>query len=619
MFDFNRTSSNRAHRVALCLLKNASAMRAAIVVGLVAAAFVLFIGPRAIQAQVLYGSLVGNVSDPNGHAVAAAKVDARNIGTGETKSTSTDDSGGYSLSSLQVGVYKVTVSMKSFKTLVKEDVRVEANMVRRANAQLEVGEVQETVVVSSGQEAALQTDRADVNTQLQANQIADLPISSAGSGRNFQGLYKIVPGFSAVTEGVSSDGGNPQRSMTGNVNGNSMQANLTRIDGASNAYIWLPFNTAYVPPAESIQSVNIVTNSYDAEQGNANGAAVNVVTKSGTNDFHGSLFEFHTDNALKARNRFIRVGDRNPKYILNQFGGAVGGPIYLPKFGEGGPSVWSGKNKLFFFTDLEWTKRRQFATRTVTATNPAGIFDAAGNANLSAAIPAGTDCNVTRVAGCVYDPNTGNANGTGRLAFPGNIIPANRIDPAAKLMLGRIRTAGFLNSSGVTATSNYNSTGSAQLNRNTYDIKINYVPNSKATIFGRYSRSNALLFDPPTLGDAMGGATGGGQVGQAPSKIQSVGLGGTYTISSRMVIDANFGYTRQNLGAVHEPDISLGNFGIDALRIPGTNGNDRLSGGTPAFLIASWNSIGNSDTGNPFQFLDNQYVANANVSWIRGA
>jgi len=168
--------------------------------------------------------------------------------------------------------------------------------------------------------------------------------------------------------------------------------------------------------------------------------------------------------------------------------------------------VWSGKNKLFFFTDLEWTKRRQFATRTVSAINPAGIFDAAGNANLSAAILAGTDCNVTRVAGCVYDPNTGNANGTGRLAFPGNIIPANRIDPAAKLMLGRINPAGFINNLGVTANNNYISAGSASLDRRTFDLKINYVPNAKTTIFGRYSRSNALLFDPPTLGDAMGGA-----------------------------------------------------------------------------------------------------------------
>jgi hypothetical protein len=574
--------------------------------------------PIAVHGQVLYGSLTGNVSDQKGASVPGVKVEARDVGTGAAKETTTDANGGYQLSGLQPGIYNVTYALSSFKTIIQEKVRIQANSVRRLDVELEVADVKETVVVTQ-EVAPLQTDRADVNTQLQATQIAELPIATAGTGRNYQGLYKIIPGFSAVTEGVSSDGGNPQRSMTGNVNGNSMQANLTRIDGASNAYIWLPFNTAYVPPTESIESVSIVTNSYDAEQGNANGAAVNVVTKSGTNDFHGSLFEFHTDNALKALNRFARAGDRNPKYILNQFGFAVGGPVYLPRVGEGVPEVWSGKNKLFFFTDWEWTKRRQFATRATSVINPSGIFDAAGNANLSSAIPTGTNCNVTPVSGCIFDPNTGNANGTGRLAFPGNIIPANRIDPAAKLMLSRINPAGFINQQGVTATNNYISAGSAMLDRRTYDIKLNYLVNDKTSIFGRYSRSNALLFDPPTLGDAMGGATGGGQVGQAPSKIQSVGLGGTHTFSPTIVIDGNFGYTRQKLGAVHQPDISLGSFGLNVLHIPGTNGDAVLTGGTPAFIINGWNGIGNVDTGNPFQFRDNQFVGNGNVSWTRGS
>jgi hypothetical protein len=563
------------------------------------------LAPSAAYSQVLYGSLTGNVTDQKGAAVPGAKVDVVNISTGDTKSATTDDRGGYAFSVLQVGVYKVTVALTSFKTAIREDIHVEANVVRRVDAQLEVGEVRETVVISAAQEATLQTDKSDVNTELQNKQIQDLPITSS-AGRNFQALYKVVPGFSIVTEGQSSDGGNPQRTMGGFVNGNSQQGNATRIDGASNSYMWLPFNTAYVPPTESIQSVNVVTNSYDAEQGNATGASTSVTTKTGTNQFHGSAFEFHTDNALKAFNRFATPNTRKSKFIMNQFGGTVGGPIL--------------KNKLFFFTDLEWTKRNQLASRTVTAINPAGIFDAAGNANLSAAIPAGTNCNVTPVAGCVFDPNTGTATGAGRLAFAGNIIPANRIDPAAKIMLGRINPAGFLNNDGVTATNNYNSTGSAQLNRRTFDVKINYVMNSKSTLFGRYSRSNALLVDPPTLGDAMGGATGGGQVGLAPSKIQNVGLGGTHVLSSRMVIDANLGFTRQKLGAVYAPDVDLGNFGVDTLKIPGTNGPSRLAGGSPAFIFTTggWNSLGNSDTGNPFQFRDNQYVGNVNLSWARG-
>jgi hypothetical protein len=564
--------------------------------------------PRTAQAQVLYGSLTGNVTDPSGAVLPGARVEALNVNTGLARQVTADDRGVYLFTELQPGVYKVTISAANFSPVVTENVRIGANTVRRVDVQLQLAQVSQQITVEASA-VTLQTDRADVHAQLEASQLQNLPITSS-AGRNFQALYKIIPGFSMITEGVSSDGGNPQRSMTGNVNGGSMQGNMTRIDGASNSYMWLPFNAAYVPPTESIEAVSIVTNSYDAEQGNANGAAINVVTKSGTNQFHGSAFGFHTDNALKALNRFNPPGVHKPKYILNQYGGSVGGPIK--------------KNKLFFFADWEATKRRMLASSTKTVINPAAIFDASGNANLAAAIPAGTNCATTPTAGCIYDPNTGNANGTGRTAFPNNTIPANRIDPAAKTILSRISTAGFLNTDGVTATNNYNSTGSAGLDRDTIDMKVNYVPNNKTTVFGRYSISRGLLTDPPVLGLAMGGATGGGQVGTAPSRIQSAGLGGTYTISSNMLIDVNAGYTRQRLGATYAPDLDLGNYGVNTLHIPGTNGDTRLAGGTPAFLLgpagqtAFWNSMGNSDTGNPFEFRDNQYVANTNLSWTKG-
>jgi len=557
----------------------------------------------AAQAQILYGSLTGAVTDPSKATVPGASVEALNVGTGVAKQATTDERGVFLFTDLLPGIYRVTISAPSFSRVVTENVNVAANTVRRVDVQLQLAKTNEAITVEAGT-ATLQTDRADVSTQLAATQLATLPMTSS-AGRNFQALYKFVPGFSMVTEGVSSDGGNPMRAMTGNVNGNSMQGNLTRIDGASNLYIWLPFNAAYVPPTESIESVSIVTNSFDAEQGGAPGAIVNVVTKSGTNQFHGSAFEYHTDNALKAINRFNPGGFRKPLYILNQYGGAIGGPIK--------------KNKLFFFADWEALKRRMLASNTKSVINPTGIFDSSGNANFSSAIPAGTDCNVTHVAGCIYDPNTGNANGTGRTAFAGNIIPANRIDPAAKLLLGRINPAGFLNSTGVTATNNYNSTGSAKMDRDTIDSKVNYLPNAKTMIFGRYSFSQATLFDPPVLGQAMGGATGGGQVGTAPSRIQNVGLGGTYTITARMLVDMNLGFTRQRLGATYAPDLDLGNFGVNTLHIPGTNGDTYLAQGTPAFIFTTggWNSMGNSDTGNPFLFRDNQWVTNANLSWMK--
>jgi len=558
-------------------------------------ALALFLGPCAAYAQVLYGSLTGLVTDASQAVVPGATVEAVNLGTGVTKRTTSNERGICLFSDLQPGVYRVTISATSFSKVVQEGVTIDANRVRRFDATLQVGQLTEAIQVVAP-EAVLQTDRSDVNVRLEAAQLVNLPLTSS-AGRNYQALYNLVPGFSMVTEGVSSDGGNPQRAMTGNVNGQSMQANTTRIDGASNTYMWLPFNTAYVPPTESIESVSVVTNSFDAEQGNAHGAAVTVVTKSGTNEFHGSAFGYHTDNALKALNRFNPGGYHKPKSILNQVGGSVGGPIR--------------KNKLFFFADWERTARRMLAQSTKTVINPAGVFDASGNANLSAAI--GANC-----VGCIYDPNTGNPDGTGRQVIPGNIIPASRIDPAAKIILSRISTAGFLNNDGVTANNNYVSTGSAKLDRDTIDTKINYLPSDKTTLFGRYSISQTTLFDPPVLGLAMGGATGGGQVGTAPSRIQNVGLGGTYTISPAMLMDVNAGYTRQRLGATYAPDLDLGNYGINTLKIPGTNGDTYLTGGTPAFLVTSWNAMGNSDTGNPFLFRDNQYVANTNLSWTKG-
>ena len=549
-------------------------------------------------AQVLYGSITGMVTDPSGASLPKATVQALNTGTGTVKSMPTDDRGAYLFTNLLPGTYTMSVTAPGFAKYMQESVTLLANQQRRVDVTLALSQASEHVeVVASA--IALQADRADVNTQLETKQLNDLPITGS-AGRNFQSLYKFVPGFSLVTEGVSSDGGNPQRTMTGNVNGNSMQANVTRIDGSSNTYMWLPFNSAYVPPTESIQSVSIVTNSYDAEQGNANGASVNVITKSGTNQFHGSAFEDHTDKALKALNRFQTVGVAKPQYIFNQYGGAVGGPIK--------------KNKLFFFADWEGTKRRMVSSATKTVINPAGVFDGSGNANLASGITNATTC-----AGCIFDPSTGNADGSGRTQFVGNIIPVSRIDPAAKNMLGLISTGHFLNTAGANASNNYLAGGSTQMNRDTIDSKVDYVPSDKLSIFGRYSISIANFVDPPVLGKAMGGASGGGQVGAAPSRIQNVGMGGTYTVSPNLLIDGNAGFLRQRLGATYAPDLDLGNYGIDALHIPGTNGSSYLEQGTPAFSPTGWNGIGNVDTGNPFLFRDNQYVANLNLSWLKGS
>ena len=563
--------------------------------------------PAAAWAQVLYGSLVGNVTDPNGAAVPGAKVELTNIATGAVTSVITDDRGGYTVSDLQVGNYKITITMASFKTAIKEGVRIEANKAQRFDSQLEVGSVNETVVVTTGQEALLQTDRGDVNITKTDREINNLPLFGS-VGRNYQSLIALIPGTARGTGGFfigngagedNSAAGNPQRSVSYNINGVSRLQNNTRIDGSSVIYPWLPANTVYVPPAEAIQEVNIATNAFDAEQGLAGGAAINVTIKTGGNDFHGAGWLYDTNSRFQSRNFFQPANQTKiPKNILTQFGYSVSGPVILPVFGEGGPSIWNGKNKLFFFTDLERTTQRNAAGTTRTIAPVSLRPDANGNISF-----AGTGTTI-------FDPAS-NPDPRLRTPFPGNFIPANRIDIAALELIKRLPLP-----TGPGFTNNFASTGVGEFNRTNADLKINFVSDN-LSLWGRYSRSPTNIIDPPIFGEIGGGALNGGQLGTAPGLINVIGIGGSYTFNPSLVLDGNVGYTRQRLGAeAFDIDTPAG---LSIIQIPGTNGPDRLQGGYPFFNITGWNNLGNDNTGNPFLFRDNQYVATANLSWLRGA
>ncbi len=585
--------------------------------GVMCCVFLLFLAVllTASGAQVLYGSLTGNVTDPSGAAVPGVHVEALNVKTGVTREAASDTSGIYLFNELQPGTYRVTMSATNFGTKVTENVLLEANATRRVDVQLQLSQQVETVTVSATQQL-LQTDRADVHTDLNTREISDLPLL-ASNGRNFQSAYRVIPGVGFLGENNSA-AGNPQRAMTANVNGLSINNNNTRIDGATDTYTWLPANVAYIPSADAIESVNVVTNNFDAEQGMAGGAAANVTIKSGTNQFRGTAYEYHTDNALRTRNYFrpAAVQPVKPKNIFNQYGGTFGGPIK--------------KDKLFFFGAYEGTKIRTAggASKSVAPTSIrngdfSALLPAVGSiipGSVTTANPAGVafvDCNATPAGGCIYDPNTGKADGSGRTAFPGNIIPSNRLDPAATTMVGLIPQPNVGDpSNAANISNNFIPLGTPQYNLSRIDAKVNYVPNKKSMLFARYSISPSFIFDPPALGGAGGDATGGGQNGNAFSRVQSVAMGGSYQISSNMLWDVNAGYTRLRLNA---ENVDIGtNFGLDTLHIPGTNGTDPIYGGIPAFQISSWANLGNANTGNPFVFRDNQYVANTNLSWIKG-
>ncbi len=452
---------------------------------------------------------------------------------------------------------------------------MDANTSRRVDVALEVASVSASVTVDASA-VTLQADRVEVNTQISDKEVEDLPLTGA---RNFQSLLDLVPG---VTPPVAShsEAGNPTGALATNVNGSSYNNNGTRIDGTVNGYPWLPEIIAYVPPAESIQAVSVSTGNYDAEQGMAGGSAVNVTMKSGTNGFHGAAWEYNTVSKLNAKNFFYRGGPDLPKFIQNQFGLTSGGPIR--------------KNKLFYFADWERTLKRQAASGTESVP-------------LEAMRKGDFSFTTTKI----YDPQTGAANGTGRTQFPNNMIPASRLSSAAMMMAALLPEPNM----GTASTSNYFAIGHYYFNRDNIDIKINYNPNEKSSIFARYSFITYDIFDPPALGAAGGGALNGGQPGHATGTVRNSAVGGTYTITPSLLFDGNVGYTRQ---AISGKDVDINqNWGSDILKIPGTNGSLNLQGGQPYFNVSSYTAFGNPNISNPFVFRDNQYVAAGNLSWIR--
>lgn len=530
-----------------------------------------------VEAQTLYGSLIGNVTDTTGASIPNASVDVRNVGTGIVTHGVTTDNGLYVFNDLQAGVYDVTVSAPGFATQTQANITIQANTARRQNLELKLGSVQQSVTVNSSA-PPLQTDRTDVNTEITAVQLQGLPSSPT---RNFQSLYRTVPGSTRPVTGhsIQSD---PQGSLNYNINGTPETQNNTKIDGVSDLFPWLPEDAAYIPAQDAIQSVNIVTNTFDAEQGSAVSSQINVYLKSGTNQIHGAAWEYNTNSALMARNYFETTAV--PKYNLNQFGVDFGGPIV--------------KDKLFYFADWERTVQRNllFGYQTVpTETMRAGDFSGTGTT--------------------LYNPATGNPDGTDRTAFANDQVPL--LSSAAQKMLALVPQP---NVSGATAN-NYFGSGDFANNRDTADLKINYDPSGKITTFASYSISPTSIYDPQALGAAGGATFDGGQPGNGNGLVQRVALGGTYSFSPTLLLDANVGFIRTNIKATNT-DIGK-NYGTDVLGIPGTNSGaspgDPLNGGYPNFQLVGFSSLGNTNSSNPFQFRNNLYSEDVNLSWDKGS
>ncbi len=541
----------------------------------------LLAGPvTPAAAQILYGSIVGNVTDESGASVPGAEVTLTNNQTGTSRSTTTNESGGYNIPTVQNGEYTIRVAREGFRAASNENVIVAVNSVVRADFRLSLGQVTETVNVESSA-LALQTDRAEVKAEIGSKQLTEIPVPGQ---RNYQALFITIPGISPPTTPHSVPS-NPSRSMQWTTNGNNTASNNTRIDGASATNIWLPHIASYVPALESIETVNIVTNSFDAEQGLAGGASVNVIVRSGTNETRGALFHYHQGNWSQARNFFLPQARQNPKFVFNQFGGRIGGAIV--------------KNKMFYFVSYEGTTDYRFAAALRTVPTQA---------------TRGGDLSISTLN--IYDPQTGAPNGQGRLPFAGNIIPSARIHPTSTRLMTLLPQENQPNPTGL-PTNNYFASGTAYNRRHTIDSKFNFNISDKTTAYVRVSALDFTMLDPASFGPALGQPIAFGNPGNGFGQTWSSTVAATHTLSPNFIVDAYFGYTLMDAN-VEQPGLGP-NTGRDELGIPGTNGTRYFESGLPGFGIGGFAPFGSTENYMPYFRNDPQFQYVANANWLKGS
>jgi hypothetical protein len=545
-----------------------------------------------VHAQILYGSIVGTVTDAQGGKVPGATVTITNKETNLTRDIATDGEGNYSFTNVLAGPYDVKVALTGFREALRTNVPVTIGQISRVDIGLEVGTLSETVTVASAAEL-LQTDKADVSTELKSDAITQMPLNRF---RNYQALINLVPGTTPMAFG-NAETDTPARSLATNVNGQANTNNSTRTDGATNMNIWLPNHNMYISPAETIDTVNVSTSSFDAEQGMAGGAAITVVTKSGTNQFKGSGFEFFMNEKLNASPYYFGTATKPDKLPLDQhnFGGTLGGPIR--------------RDKVFFFASFEGYKRTNSLTTffsVPTAQLRNGDFSSATNNSGAAQI--------------IYNPFTGTANGVDRVAFDGNRIPSSMINPVSRRIIDLLyplpNTPGF----GLGGLSNnYRRDETRTVDRKNYDMKVNFNRTTAHQLWAKYSFMDAVVDDLTNYLGLDPNADGDGGF----TKVYSLTAGQTWTLRPTLLLDTTFGFARQKQDVLG-PDFNAGNFGLDVLRIPGTNHQGVTNqpfperyAGYPVFNTG-FSAVGNRDGWNPIFRDERTYSLATNLTKVAG-
>lgn len=514
--------------------------------------WLLFLCPAVAAAQAITGTLLGDVRDEAGLPIPGATVTVTEINTNIASAAVANASGHYIFSNLRNGLYRVEAELAGFKKVVRNGVEVKVNTTLRVDLPLAVGTVEESVTVV-GESPLLQTDRVDTGRLIEAAQIQNVPL---GFNRNFQSALITIPGATRPFR-PHSEFFNAQDSLSTNVNGQSRLANNVQLEGVDNNQR-TGLLTVLIPSAEAIETVSVSTSMYDAEFGRAGGAITNVTLKSGTNDVKGSVFAFGNTEATMSAGYFSHL---KPPTEYLQSGFTLGGPIQ--------------RNKLFFFGDYQHTLDN--AGRTTRAAIPPAAFR---NGDFSGAPTT------------IYDPATGNPDGTGRQPFPGNVIPADRISPIARQILANLPSP---NLDAAPGQINFQTPYVREKTMDSFDAKVNAQLTSVDQLSARLSFMRPDIFDPSVFGPFGGG--GKDFSGTGTVNTYSAAANYTRTWSDTLVMEARWGFSYYRNEAVSAGD---GLRTAADVGIPGANIDEWSSGMTQIDITGFNNPVVGFSTSLPW-------------------
>jgi len=561
--------------------------------------FACLMGSGSLHAQAVNGTIVGTVTDPSGAVVGNAPVTLVLTGQNTVQTTVTNESGNYTVPNLPPGTYEVSVAAKGFKKETLQNIVLLTNTTVRVDVTLATGSAAETITVTTAP-PLLQTDRADISSNIESRQIAALPLSS---GNSFQTLLNVVPGMAPVVFN-NSQFYNANNDLSVNANGQSSYVNLYQIEGIDDDQR-TGIHIILVPPAAAIANVDITTNNFEAEFGRAIGTIVNVTLKSGTNGFHGSVFQNMENNGVNARNYFAT--SRNGRLVYNYTGGSLGGPIL--------------KDKLFFFADFLRTSDHEEST--VITTIPYYNFS-------------GGFISLAGYKGQVYDPNTGDtidcyggptpANcGMNRSAFAGNLIPIgnqsiNKVGLAVLQDLDAIarnpaQNLAYASYAAGATSNNFQQNSPFSKDAYSYDIKSDYQIGPKDHLSGRFSHQTTTIYQAPLFGPFLGGplsSGNGGFQGTGKAATYSTGFNYDHVFSPHLFTEARVGIAHLRNSAQQS---DYGSSDATTLGVPGTN-TSSINSGQVAFQVA--NFAGNSSISAGIPNAANPLIGYSNsLPWLR--